>query len=176
MIRGFYSEDRGVFAGRVFDRLKGMHEHVAANRPHILIKGSPLKDNSLHRAVEEAGGYVVAEDDWRGSRAAGDTDVCVNKDPVTAIFEKYFYDEVSPRVHPSQHRDAWFRREIEKGYVDGVLFYVPLEDDVLGWDYPGQLAYLESRSIPSVVVRDNRMPPVAFIGSLHRKRSWPKSN
>ena len=77
-----------------------MQEPVAADRPHILIKGAPLKDASLHRLVEEAGGYVVAEDDWRGSRAAGDTDVCVNKDPVTAIFEKYFYDEVSPRVHP----------------------------------------------------------------------------
>ena len=48
--------------------------------------------SSLHYLVEQVGGYVVAEDDWRGSRAAGDTDVCVNKDPVTAIFEKYFYD------------------------------------------------------------------------------------
>ena len=72
-IRGFYSEDRSVFADRVLDRLKGIEEHVAADRPHILIKGAPLKDASLHRLVEEAGGYVVAEDDWRGSRAAGDT-------------------------------------------------------------------------------------------------------
>ena len=55
-----------------------------------------------------------------------------NKDPVTAIFEKYFYDEVSPRVHPVEHRDAWFQREIERGHVDGVLFYIPLEDDVAG--------------------------------------------
>jgi len=168
-IRGYYAEDRAVFSDRVLEGLKGMHQHVAADRPHILIKGSPLKDNSLHRAVEEAGGYVVAEDDWRGSRAAGDTDVCVNKDLVTAIFEKYFYDEVSPRVHPSQDRDAWFRREIERGYVDGVLFYVPLGDDVLGWDYPGQLAYLESRSIPSFLVRENIAPLGDFVRSLHRK-------
>jgi len=179
-IRGYYAEDRAVFSDRVLEGLKGMHQHVAADRPHILIKGSPLKDNSLHRAVEQAGGYVVAEDDWRGSRAAGDTDVCVNKDPVTAVFEKYFYDEVSPRVHPSQHRDAWFRREIEKGYVDGVLFYVPLEDDVLGWDYPGQLAYLKARAIPSVLVRENvrenAAPLADFVGSLHRKQSWSRSN
>lgn len=184
-IRGFYSEDRGLFADRALERLKGLHEQVAANRPHILIKGSPLKDTSLHRTVEEAGGHVVAEDDWRGSRAAGDTDICVNhvyvnKDPVTAIFEKYFYDEVSPRVHPSRHRDAWFRREIEKGYVDGVLFYVPLEDDVQGWDYPRQLAYLESRSIPSVLVREdvreNGAPLAEFVGSLHRKQPWSRSN
>jgi len=112
MIRGFYLDDRSVFADRVLDLLKGMQEHVSVNRPHILIKGAPLKDASLHRTVEEAGGYVVAEDDWSGSRAAGDTDVCVNKDPVTAIFEKYFYDEVSPRVHPVERRDAWFQREI----------------------------------------------------------------
>ena len=168
-IRGFYSEDRGVFADHVLDRLKGMYEQVAANRSHILIKGAPMKDASLHRTVEEAGGYVVAEDDWRGSRAAGDTDVCLNKDPASAIFEKYFYDEVSPRVHPVEHRDAWFRREIESGHVDGVLFNIPLEDDVVGWDYPGQLAYLKSRSIASIVVRENGAPLADFIRSLHRK-------
>jgi hypothetical protein len=175
-IRGFYAEDRDVFADRALERLKGLHEQVAVDRPRILIKGSPLNDTSLHRMVEEAGGYVVAEDDWRGSRAAGDTDVCVNKDPVTAIFEKYFYDEVSPRVHPSRHRDAWFQREIEKGYVNGVLFYVPLEDDVQGWDYPGQLAYLESRPIPSIVVREDTAPLAQFVGSLYRKQSWSRSN
>jgi benzoyl-CoA reductase/2-hydroxyglutaryl-CoA dehydratase subunit BcrC/BadD/HgdB len=150
-----------------------MQEQVAAHRPHILIKGVPLTDASLHHLVEEAGGYLVAEDDWRGSRAAGDTDVCVNKDPVTAIFEKYFYDEVSPRVHRSEHRDAWFRREIEGGHVDGVLFYVPLEDDVQGWDYPEQLAYLKARSMPSVLVREdvreNGGPIAEFVGNLHRK-------
>ena len=105
--------------------------------------------------------------------AAGDTDVCVSKDPVTAIFEKYFYDEVSPRVHPAEHRDAWYQREIERGHVDGVLFYVPLEDDVQGWDYPEQLAYLASRSIPSVLVRENvrenGSPLADFVGSLHRE-------
>jgi len=169
LIRGFYTEDRGVFADRVLDRLKGIGEQVKADRPHILIKGASLNDASLHYVVEQAGGYVVGEDDWRGSRAAGDTDVCVNKDPVTAIFEKYFYDEVSPRVHPFELRDAWFRREIEKGHVDGVLFYLPLEDDVQGWDYPGQLTYLKSRSIPSVVVREIDAPLGDFVGSLQRK-------
>ncbi len=171
-IRGFYSEDRGVFADRALDRLQEMRNQVAADRPHVLIKGAPLQDAWLHQAVEEAGGYVVAEDDWRGSRAAGDTDVCLNKDPVTAVFEKYFYDEVSPRIHLSHDRSAWFQREIERGHVDGVLFYVPLEDDVVGWDYPGQLAYLEGRSIPSVLVRENVREDVApladFVGSLHR--------
>lgn len=168
-IRPFYTGDRCVFADRAPERLNGMQEQVAADRPYILIKGVPLEDASLHRAVEEAGGYVVAEDDWRGSRAGGDTDVCVNNDPATAIFEKYFYDEVSPRMHPVEHRDAWFRSEIETGHVDGVLFYLPLEDDVLGWDYPEHRAYLESRSIPSVVIREAGVSLADFVGSLHRK-------
>jgi len=173
VIRGFYTTDRSEFADRTVDRLKGLQERVAAHRPHILIKGAPLTDASLHHMVEEAGGYVVAEDDWRGSRAAGDADVCINKDPVTAIFEKYFYDEVSPRVHPVEHRDVWYQREIERGHVDGVLFYIPLEDDVQGWDYPEQFAYLNARSIPSVLMRENvrehRAPLADFIGSLHRE-------
>ena len=92
---------------------------------------------------------------------------------MTAIFEKYFYDEVSPRVHPVEHRDAWYRREIEGGHVDGVLFHVPLKDDVQGWDYPEQLAYLKARSIPSVLVREdvreNGGPLAEFVENLHRR-------
>jgi hypothetical protein len=168
-IRGFYSEDRGAFADRIPEHIQELHDAVAKDRPQILIKGAPLKDASLHCAIEEAGGYVVAEDDWRGSRAAGDTDVCVNKDPATAIFEKYFYDELSPRVHPIEHRDAWFRREIEREHVDGVLFYLPVEDDVLGWDYPEHRAYLKSRSIPSIVIREPRGSLVEFVEGLRRK-------
>jgi benzoyl-CoA reductase/2-hydroxyglutaryl-CoA dehydratase subunit BcrC/BadD/HgdB len=120
----------------------------------VLIKGVSLGHARLHRIVEEAGGYVVAEDDWRGSRAAGDRNVRTDMDPATAIFEKYFYDETSPRVQPSCERDAWFHREVSSGYVDGVLFYIPLEDDVVGWDYPRQSAWLDRNNVPSIVIRD----------------------
>jgi benzoyl-CoA reductase/2-hydroxyglutaryl-CoA dehydratase subunit BcrC/BadD/HgdB len=170
LIRGFYTEARATFADRVSAPLDAMDAPVAGNRPRILIKGAPLDGTALHRFVEDSFGYVIAEDDWRGSRAAGDRDVFISADPVTAIFEKYFYDEMSPRIQPFSDRDAWFHREVGTGHVDGVLFYIPLEDDVVGWDYPRHHAWLEARGVPSVVVREScdSAQVAAFVGSLPR--------
>jgi hypothetical protein len=170
LIRGFYTEARATFADRVSARLEALDVPVAGNRPRLLIKGAPLDGAGLHRVVEDSGGYVIAEDDWRGSRAAGDRDVSTDSDPVTAIFEKYFYDEMSPRIQPCSDRDAWFHREVGTRHVDGVLFYIPLEDDVEGWDHPRHHALLEARRVPSVVVREScaLAPVAAFVGSLRQ--------
>jgi hypothetical protein len=166
----FYTEDRAAFADRVALELNARNVPVAGNRPRILIKGVLLDDIALHQVAEEAGGYVIAEDDWGGARAAGDLDVCTNTDPLTAIFDKYFYDEMSPRVHPAAARDAWFERQIEAGEVDGVLFYIPPEDDVIGWDYPRHRAFLEARGVPSLVVQERVASAriTAFMAGIRR--------
>ena len=123
----------------------------------------------LHRVVEQAGGYVVAENDWRGSRAAGELDVSLDADPATAIFEKYFRDELSPRIQSAEERDQWLQRKVGSGNVDGVLFYIPLEDDVAGWDYPRQAAWLVQRQQPSMVTRDTTSAAITtFIEGLPR--------
>ncbi len=174
MIRAFYSESRDRFPDNVHAQLPGLELQAPAQRPRILIKGAPLDDDALHRLVETNGGYVLAEDDWRGSRAAGEQDIRIDNDPVAAIFEKYFYDTVSPRVHPAVEADSWFRREIETGAVDGVLFYLPLEDDVAGWDYPRHLDLLRTRSVPSLLVRsvaEAAAPVSAFVQNLRRRQS-----
>ncbi len=152
-IQGFYVTDRVQYANQV-TRLAEQHRLAEpVSKPRILIKGAPLHHAALHFLIEQWDGYVVAEDDWRGSRAAGETDIAADRDPATAIFEKYFYDAVSPRIHPPEVADAWFHQEVDRSQVDGVVFYVPLEDDVVGWDYPRHLEFAESRKIPSTLVR-----------------------
>jgi hypothetical protein len=158
LIKEFYRTNRDQFADGVQTQLMNVQLSSAASRPRILIKGVSQDQPTLHCLVEQCGGYVVAEDDWRGSRAAGDTDARMEGDPVVAIFEKYFYDAVSPRVHPPDEADAWFRREIDQCQVDGVVFYIPLEDDVMGWDYPRHLAFLQSRGVPSLLLRESGAP------------------
>ncbi|HEX4999952.1 MAG TPA: 2-hydroxyacyl-CoA dehydratase family protein [Terriglobia bacterium] len=157
MIRGFYRDDRGRFAENARAQLQNNRLPHATTRPRILIKGALLDHTALHRLLERHGAYVVAEDDWRGSRAAGDRDIREDGDAAVAIFEKYFYDAVSPRIQPFHEADAWFRRQIEHGRVDGVLFYVP-EHDVAGWDYPRHLDFLRARAVPSLLVRDSGSP------------------
>lgn len=176
LIDGFYSKDRGAFADRVQEKLAGRECAPPVTSPRILIKGAPLDHSSLHELIEEHGGYVCAEDDWRGSRAAGESDVRIDGDSVVALFEKYYYDAVSPRVHPPEQADTWFHRQLEQGQVDGVLFYVPLKDDVVGWDYPRHLKFVHSRGIPSLLIRESGAPEPSpalieqiapFVQSLH---------
>lgn len=168
LIRRFYTENRAEFTDRVPIELQALCLPEPTHRPHILVKGSPLDGAEVHHLVERCGGYVVAEDDWRGSRAGGEKVVKLDGDPVTAVFEKYFYDEVSPRIHLSIERDAWFRQIVESRNIDGVLFFIPLEEDVVGWDYPRQIAWLTEERLPSTLIRDvsDETRVAAFIKGL----------
>jgi len=172
LIREFYTTNRSLFADRAPAKLQKLCAPVPAHYPRILIKGALLNSSDLHRLVEKGGACVIAEDHWLGSRAAGTTGINENVDPTTAIFEKYFYDELSPRIQPSRERDAWFQREIASGHIDGVLFYIPFDDDVEGWDYPRHRAWLDEQRLPSTVVRDASDVPTIFmfIDQLSRNR------
>ena len=102
---------------------------------------------------------VVAEDDWWGSRTITD-EIPEQGDLIQEIFKTYYLDAPSPR-EPS---DAWLLSA--SANVDGVVFYLPPEDDVLGWGYPRLREILDHRGTPSLLVREDaseelspRMPP-----------------
>ena len=118
----------------------------------ILIKGSPLNHTGLHRAIEAHQAVVVAEDDWWGSRSLS-KEIAVQRDMVRSIFEAYYLEAPSPRVFPREVADEWFLAN--SANVDGVVFYLPPEDDVLGWDYPGLRKTLDQRGIPNLLVRED---------------------
>ena len=150
LIGAWYFMDRSEYALLAQAALREIEARPPLEGPRILIKGSPLDCPDLSAAIEAHGAIVVAEDDWWGSRAAG-LDIDVTIDPVRAIFEKYYFDSPSPRVFPVEIADAWFQRKASE--VDGVIFYLSSEDDVLGWDYPRLRAYLDERAIPHLMLR-----------------------
>jgi benzoyl-CoA reductase/2-hydroxyglutaryl-CoA dehydratase subunit BcrC/BadD/HgdB len=124
--------------------------------PRLLIKGTPLHHVRLHQALEAYGAVVVAEDDWWGSRAADSTIAVVRgSTPIgRAIFENYYLHAPSPRVWPATAADHWFQKTVRRG-IDGVVFYLPPNDDVYGWDYPRQRDFLHQRAIPSSLIRED---------------------
>ena len=150
IIGAWYFMDRREYAMLAWEALKEIETRSALDRPRILIKGPPLDSPDFCTIIESHGAIVVAEDDWWGSRAAGQ-DIDVTIDPIRAIFEKYYFDAPSPRVFPADIADAWFYRKASE--VDGVIFYLPEEDDVIGWDYPRLRASLEERAIPHLMIR-----------------------
>lgn len=121
--------------------------------PRLLVKGVPLDHARLHRAVDEAGGVVVAEDDPWGTRGAGPL-VPETGDPLLAVGLHYHAAVPCPRLHPREAREAWFLAALDDITPDGVLFHLPAPDDVHGWDFPRHRATLERRGLPYLVLRD----------------------
>jgi benzoyl-CoA reductase/2-hydroxyglutaryl-CoA dehydratase subunit BcrC/BadD/HgdB len=142
--------DRAEYTRLVREAVPEIKARAPLRDPRILIKGTPQDNPDFCAAVESQGALVVAEDDWWGSRAAG-RDIAIADDPLRAIFEQYYFDAPSPRVFPATIADDWFCRKASE--VDGVIFFLPPDDDVLGWDYPRQRDFLAARRIPHLMLR-----------------------
>ena len=79
--------------------------------------------------------------------------IALGNDLLACVFRKYYRNADSPRVFPPEAADAWFQREVLHG-IDGVVFYLPPDDDVRGWDYPRQKQFLDERGIPNMLIRE----------------------
>jgi benzoyl-CoA reductase/2-hydroxyglutaryl-CoA dehydratase subunit BcrC/BadD/HgdB len=164
LIGAWYFMDRAEYATLVHEALREIETRTPIQWPRILIKGSPRDTPDFCAAIEAHGAIVVAEDDWWGSRAAGQ-DIDITIDPMRAILEKYYLDAPSPRVFPAEIAEAWFHRKATE--VDGVIFYLPYEDDVMGWDYPRLRDYLEQRAIPHLMLRGDSLAEIGtFVETL----------
>jgi len=164
LIGAWYFMDRSEYAALAREALVEIQTRQPLEGPRILIKGSPQDGPDFCAAVEAHGAIVVAEDDWWGSRAAGQ-DIDATMDPIRAIFEKYYFDAPSPRIFPAAIADAWFHRNASQ--VDGVIFYLPHEDDVIGWDYPRLRALLDQRATPHRMLREESSDEIGeFIARL----------
>ena len=158
LIGAVYFMDRAEYARLADEALTELSLRPPLRGARILIKGSPLHHTGLHRAVESYRAVVVAEDDWWGSRVIT-KEIATTGDMVQSIFETYYLDAPSPRVFPREAADPWFLAAATN--VDGVIFYLPPEDDVLGWDYPGLRKTLDQRGIPSLLVREDASEEVS---------------
>lgn len=152
LIGAFYFMDRAEYARLACSAATILSSRHPIAGPRVMIKGSMLDHPHLHRAIERHSALVSTEDDWWGARAAG-RDIDTEGDPVEAIFLKYYEDAPSPRVFPAAVADEWFLTEAAK--VNGVVFYIPPEDDVWGWDYPRLARLLDARGIPHMLIRED---------------------
>jgi benzoyl-CoA reductase/2-hydroxyglutaryl-CoA dehydratase subunit BcrC/BadD/HgdB len=153
LIGPFWFTPRKQYAGLAQEAAANLRLVAALSAPRILVKGVSIDGLTLHSVLESFGAVVVSEDDWWGERSAG-KDISVAGNPITACFEKYYSDSPSPRTFPASIADSWFEERSGNG-IDGVVFYLPNDDYVFGWDYPGQKKFLDSLGIPSLVIRED---------------------
>lgn len=168
LIGPFWSTPRKKYSELVqmaVARLRGL---PALNASRILVKGVSIDQLTLHGVLESVGAVVVSEDDWWGERSAGQ-DISTAGDPVAACFEKYYSDSPSPRTFPGSVADSWFE-DRSREHIEGVVFYLPEDDYVSGWDYPRQKAFLDTLGIPSLIIRDD--PRQLKMPELSRVQRW----
>jgi 2-hydroxyglutaryl-CoA dehydratase, D-component len=176
----FYFMDRAAFAPLVETVCREARMAKKLHGPRLLIKGTPLDHPKLHQALEAQGAVVIAEDDWWGLRAA-EKQIPRARTTTRAtglIFENYYRHAPSPRVSPAGAADEWFEKAVRRG-VDAVVFYLPPDDDVYGWDYPRQRDFLQLNRIPSLLIREEASAGLSseaiatirsFLESLPRRR------
>ena len=148
LLGAMYFMDRAEYAGLALQSAAELSRAEPLQGPRILIKGSPLNHTGLHRAIESHGAVVVAEDDWWGSRTITD-EIPEQGNLLQEIFQTYYRKAPSPR----DNAHAWFLSA--SATVDGVVFYLPPEDDVLGWDYPRLRQTLDQRGTPHLLLRED---------------------
>lgn len=148
LIGAIYFMDRAEYAQLANNAVSEISSRQPIRGPHMLIKGSPLHHTGLHRAIESHGAVVVAEDDWWGSRTITD-EIPEQGNLTQEIFQTYYRKAPSPR----ELSDAWFLSA--SANVDGVVFYLPPEDDVLGWNYPRLRQTLDQRGTPHLLIRED---------------------
>jgi benzoyl-CoA reductase subunit C len=168
LIGPFWSVPRKEYSELAHAAVAQMRGLPELSSPRILVKGVSIDQLTLHAVLESVGAVVVSEDDWWGERSAG-KEVSTAGDPVTACFEKYYSDSPSPRTFPQADADSWFEDRSREG-IDGVIFYLPEDDYVLGWDYPRQKAFLDTLGIPSLIIRDD--PRRMKMPELSRVQRW----
>jgi benzoyl-CoA reductase/2-hydroxyglutaryl-CoA dehydratase subunit BcrC/BadD/HgdB len=152
LIGAAYFMGRAEYAQIALEAATEISRRPPSRGVRIVVKGSSLHHTGLHRAIESHNAVVVAEDDWWGSRSVKQ-EIADQGDLVQSIFRSYYSDTPSPRVFPRAVRDEWFLAAAET--AEGVVFYLPPEDDLLGWDYPRLRHALDQRGIPSLLVRDD---------------------
>jgi benzoyl-CoA reductase/2-hydroxyglutaryl-CoA dehydratase subunit BcrC/BadD/HgdB len=151
-----YFMDRAAHAKLIEAACRALKSAKPLRGPRLLIKGTPLHHPKLHEVLEACGAVVVAEDDWWGARAAGPNipPAAGSSAMLRAVFNHYYLHAPSPRVSPFTDADLWFNRAVRRG-IDGVVFYLPPDDDVCGWEYPRHRDFLVAHNIPSLLIRES---------------------
>jgi benzoyl-CoA reductase/2-hydroxyglutaryl-CoA dehydratase subunit BcrC/BadD/HgdB len=163
LLGSFFLLDRASYADLAARAAREAEQRAPLPGPRLLLAGAWVDDDRLHALIESHGAVVVAEDGGWGTRGAGH-DIArgvlddgsrqrLSADLTAAIFDKYYRDGPSVRQFPPADRN-WLH-DTAASDIDGVVFYLPPDDSVMGWDVPRERHRLDGLGIPSLVLRDD---------------------
>jgi benzoyl-CoA reductase/2-hydroxyglutaryl-CoA dehydratase subunit BcrC/BadD/HgdB len=115
--------------------------------PRVLLAGSAPPDERLHRAVESAGGNVVAEFGDFASFSA-QLPAIPEEGSFAALALHYHSLTHGPRAFIDRAKETVARAQ--SGQVDGVIQWLIDQEESLVWDVPAQKSGLAAAGIPTL--------------------------
>ena len=149
LLAAFWEMDPNRYATMANDAASRIAARPPLAGPRVLLTGAPVDGQRVHEAIESHGAVVVDEVGPWGSGAAGD-DVRIDDDPIAALADKYRADSIGARtpVDTLRRLTASILDDL-----DALVFSLPPDDAVFGWDYPALRDALQARGIPHVCLR-----------------------
>ena len=150
---------------RALDSLLAMRGEAAPGR-RVLLVGSPHDSAAVHRAIERAGGQVVADFHARGDWSLApdlalesSLDPPASGAPLRAISRHYHERTLSTR---SMALTASALTELARASAAEVaIFFYYAEEEALTWDFPAQSQALAAGGVPSLLLPQQAYPPTA---------------
>ncbi|HEY5497049.1 MAG TPA: 2-hydroxyacyl-CoA dehydratase family protein [Syntrophales bacterium] len=118
----------------------------------LLMAGGICNQPQIHDMIEAAGGAVIWDDFCTGSRYF-ETLVATDKDPITAIADRFIQRAVCPAKHAGlRNRAEDLIRMAHERKARGVIFLYLKFCDPHAFDYPYLKAALDQEGIPSLLL------------------------
>jgi benzoyl-CoA reductase/2-hydroxyglutaryl-CoA dehydratase subunit BcrC/BadD/HgdB len=133
---------------------------AAVSGMRTLLIGSAHDTPALHRAVERAGGQVVADYHFRGDLLWGPKIAHARK-PIEAIAQHYHRSSLSARTFPTPLESLVELAKTSR--ADAAIFYYYAEEEALTWDYAAQEAALRALGISTLHFESESYPPSAAV-------------
>ncbi|MCX5829367.1 MAG: 2-hydroxyacyl-CoA dehydratase family protein [Deltaproteobacteria bacterium] len=135
---------------KAVEKMEAAKSDTPAKR--LLMAGGICNQPQIHDMIEAAGGAVIWDDFCTGSRYF-ETLVSLDKDPVTAIAERFLQRAVCPAKHAGlRNRAEDLLRMAHERKAKGVIFLYLKFCDPHAFDYPYLKAALDQEGIPSLLL------------------------
>lgn len=131
---------------------QGTHSKSLPAAKRLLMAGGICNQPQIHNLIEKAGGAIVWDDFCTGSRYF-DALVSLDKDPLTAIADRFVQRAVCPAKHAGlRNRAEDLIRMAREQKAKGVIFLYLKFCDPHAFDYPYLKNALDQEGIPSLLL------------------------
>ena len=132
--------------------ISSSEDGTVSQTKRLLMAGGICNQPQIHDLIEAAGGAVVWDDFCTGSRYF-ETLVAADKDPITAIADRFIQRAVCPAKHAGlRNRAEDLIRMARERKAKGVIFLYLKFCDPHAFDYPYLKNALDQEGIPSLLL------------------------